>query len=101
MKHVVMVVIHLICVLFISFYLLIITIPLHIIISMMGKKELGTNDFVGPRDLKNINYRDYLVRKYGISKNDVLNVYSFDNTAYENIDDVLKAAAIKDGGKVD
>ena len=102
MKHVVMVVIHLICLFFISFYLLIITIPLHIIISMMGgKKEVGTNDFVGPRDVKNVNYRDYLVRRYEITKNDVLNVYSFDNKAYENIDDVLREAAIKDGGKID
>ena len=100
MKHLVMVVIHLIC-LFFSFYLLIITIPLHIILSMTGKKEVGSNDFVGPRDVKNVNYRDYLVRKYEITKNDVLNVYSFDNKAYENIDDVLREAAIKDGGKVD
>ena len=100
MKHLVMVFIHVIC-LFINFYILLITIPLHIIISMMGKKEVGTNDFVGPRDVKNINYRDYLVRKYEITKNDVLNVYSFDNKAYENIDDVLREVAIKDGGKVD
>jgi hypothetical protein len=68
---------------------------------MMGKKEVGTNDFVGPRDVKNINYRDYLVRRYEITKNDVLNVYSFENKAYENIDDVLREVAIKDGGKVD
>ena len=52
---------------------------------MGGKKEVGTNDFVGPRDVKNVNYRDYLVRRYEITKNDVLNVYSFNNQAYELI----------------
>lgn len=48
--------------------------------------------YTGPVDLQLIGYQDYLVKKYNISKNEILNKYIFSEQGFNTIDDALTAA---------
>ncbi len=90
----VMVVIHILCVVFLSVWALIITIPLHFIVLNTRKKEtkVDRNDFPGPRRMENPAYQDYLVRAYKIEKNEVLGTYSVENQVFHSLQEALDEA---------
>lgn len=93
----VMVVIHILCVVFLSVWALIITIPLHFIVLNTRKEtKVDRNDFSGPRRMENPAYQDYLVRAYKIEKNEVLGTYGVENQVFHTLQEALDAAYIKD-----
>lgn len=51
-------------------------------------------------EISDKSYQMYLVSKYGITRNEVLNVYGLDGSAYENIDEPLLIAHQKHSADV-
>ena len=90
----VMVLIHILCVFFLSAWLLIITIPLHFVVLNTIKKEakVDRNDFPGPRRMENPAYQDYLVRAYKIQKNEILGTYNVDKRIFSSLQEALDEA---------
>jgi len=70
------------------------------IISATQKVELNTDNEIQTNSSEDFNdaYK-YLIEKYNISKNDVLNKFVFGNKLYENLDAVLLAAMEEDHKK--
>jgi hypothetical protein len=92
--NIVMVIIHLLSIVYLTKWLLIITIPIHFLLIYTRKKEekVDRNDFAGPRKMENLAYQDYLVRAYKIEKNDILGTYSVNKKTFENLQDALDEA---------
>tara|TARA_B100000029_G_C17426913_1_gene906417 strand:- start:197 stop:607 length:411 start_codon:yes stop_codon:yes gene_type:complete len=53
-----------------------------------------TPKFVGDRNLENDSYQLYLVKKYNIEKNNVLEKFTFNNKTYDSLEEALKSADI-------
>ncbi len=89
--------IHFICVYFISFWLLIITIPVHLLFyKLYGDFDGYEIEYDGPKDLENPSYQDYLVREYEIEKNEISGFYSFNEKIYDSLKNALIEAHNED-----
>jgi hypothetical protein len=54
--------------------------------------ELKKVLYEGDRDTQSNDYRLFLCKKYGIERNDTLDIYSMNGTAFETLNDAIQAA---------
>ncbi len=64
------------------------------------KIKSGTLSFVGERSIKNDKYKLFLVDRYQITKNDVLNKYVCDDKLFTTVDEALAHAALIEDAKL-
>ncbi len=55
-------------------------------------RPLSEHTFQGPRDLESASYREFLVSRHGLERNEIVGKYIFERRTFDSFEQVLAAA---------